>query len=138
MEIKSSLARPTSRFGTDDAQLVGEYEDVTALALHPAGDQLVAVGTEDGEIELWSLERGERVGVIDGKDIKTDSPRSNVLSSRSHLGRWNNFNCRIPRCHQLFGTPKTAHSSAWITKTAPDAEFKGWNPAKNQWPATFD
>ena len=126
----------------DDGQLVGEWRtnsDVTTLALHPAGDQLVAVGTEDGEIELWLLERGERVGVIDGKDIKTDPPRSNVTVESLAFGRDGailiaGFQDAVIA---VWDTENHTLLRSWITKTEPDAEFKGWNPSKNRWPATF-
>ena len=132
---------------SDDAQLVGEWRTnshVTALALHPAGDQLVAVGTEDGEIELWSLERGERVGVIDGKDIKTDSPRSNVTVESLAFGRDGailiaGFQDAVIA---VWDTENHTLLRSWITKTEPDAEFKGWgvsgispNYEIRRWPA---
>ncbi len=123
-------------------QLVDEWEtnsDVTSLALHPAGDQLVAVGTEDGEIEFWSLEKGERVGVIDGKDIKTDQPRSDVAIESLAFGHDGTILIAASRdaIITVWDTKNSALLRFWITKTAPDAEFKGWNPAKNRWPATF-
>ena len=132
----------------DDGQLVGEWRTnshVTTLALHPDGDQL-AVGTEDGEIELWLLERGERVGVIDGKDIKTDPPRSNVTVESLAFERDGailiaGFQDAVIA---VWDTENHTLLRSWITKTEPDAEFKGWgvsgispNYEIRRWPAIF-
>ena len=111
-------------------ELVGEFltdSPVTTLALHPDETQL-AVGTEKGQIEFWSLQTSNQTEVIDGNTVKVEEVRGHVeVDSLAFspdgqtlivgfydavIGVWDTVNREWTR--------------SWITKTRPDEEFKGW------------
>jgi len=119
------------------AQLVSEWETesyVTTLALHPDGTQL-AVGTEKGEIEFWSLQTGERTGVIDGRDAEIIG--ADLAADPSHAEAKVDSLAFSPDGTTLvigfsdaviavWDTTSRMLSRYWVTKTRPDKEFKGW------------
>ena len=100
---------------------------VTSLALHSDTMQL-AVGTEEGMIELRILGTCDRTALIDGNDVEVEgvrerievdslafSPDAQTLIvgfSDSAIGIWDTVN--------------QAWTRSWITKTRPNEEFKGW------------
>ena len=100
---------------------------VTSLALHSDTMQL-AVGTEEGMIELRILGTCDRTALIDGHDVEVEgvrerievdslafSPDAQTLIvgfSDSAIGIWDTVN--------------QAWTRSWITKTRPNEEFKGW------------
>ena len=120
------------------AELVAEYLTyfrVTSLVLHPNGTQLAA-GTEEGQVEFWSLLTDDPIGLIDRKEVKVVvdhrpvevdslafSPNGQTVIvgfSDSLIAVWDTVNQEWTR--------------AWITKTRPDEEFNGsggtpsWEP----------
>ena len=100
---------------------------VTSLALHSDTMQL-AVGTEEGMIELRILGTCDRTALIDGHDVEVEgvrerievdslafSPDAQTLIvgfSDSVIGIWDTVN--------------QAWTRSWITKTRPNEEFTGW------------
>ena len=100
---------------------------VTSLALHPDTMQL-AVGTEEGLVELRTLGTCERTALIDGNDVAVEGVREKVEVeslafspdgqtlivgfSDSVIAIWDIVNQVWIR--------------SWITKTRPDEEFRGW------------
>ncbi|MCH8292533.1 WD40 repeat domain-containing protein, partial [Candidatus Poribacteria bacterium] len=121
-----------------DEQLVSKWRTnsrVTSLALHPDGTQL-AVGTAGGEIELWSLQTGERTEVIDGKNVAPEFPRMTVkvgwldtldvvsLSfSPDGKSLVMGFDDAVIT---IWDTINQTLFRSWLTKTRPAQEFKGW------------
>ena len=114
----------------DTVEFVGEFfsrSRVTSLALHPDETQFAA-GTEEGQIEFWSLQTSNRTVMIDGNDIEVEgfrerievdslafSPDGRTLTVGFHdsvIGIWDTVNQMWTR--------------SWITKTRLDEEFKGW------------
>ena len=112
------------------AQIVGgalTESLVTSLALHPDTMQL-AVGTEEGMIELRVLGTCNRTALIDGNDVKVEGAREEIEVeslafspdgqtlivgfSDSVIAIWDIVNQVWIR--------------SWITKTRLDEEFKGW------------
>ena len=66
-------------------ELVGELltsSPVTSLALHPDETQL-AVGTEEGQIEFWSLQTSNQTALIDGNDMEVEGIPSDRYRSDS-------------------------------------------------------
>ena len=119
-------------------ELVGELltsSPVTSLALHPDETQL-AVGTEEGQIEFWSLQTSNQTALIDGNDMEVEgyrpkvqvgsltfSPDGRTLTvgfSDSVIAVWDAVNQGWTRF--------------WVTKTRPDEEFKGWQTTATGFP----
>jgi len=123
-----------------DEQLVNKWRTnsrVASLALHLDGTQL-AVGTAGGEIELWSLQTGERTEVIDGKNVAPEFPRMTVkvgwLDTLDVVSLSFNpdgkslvmgFNDAVLT---VWSTSDKTPFRSWLTKTRPVKEFKGWGP----------
>ena len=64
----------------DTVELVGEFfsgSRVTSLALHPDETQFAA-GTEEGQIEFWSLQTSNRTALIDGNDVEVEGFRDEI------------------------------------------------------------
>ena len=124
--------------GADDVEIwdiatvepVGEFftsSPVRSLALQPNGTRL-AVGTEKGQIEFWSLQTTSQTGVIDGNDVKVDGVRGHIeidslaFSSNGQILIVGFYDSVIG----IWDMANQAWTRSWITKTRPDEEFKGW------------
>ena len=110
-------------------ELVDEYLTyfrVTSLALHPSGTQLAA-GTEEGQVEFWSLLTGDPIGLIDGNDVTIEGDRGRV--EVDSLVFSTNGQALIVGLDDaviaVWDTVNQGWTRAWITKTRPDEEFKG-------------
>ena len=114
-------------------ELVDEYLTyfrVTSLALYPNGMQL-AVGTEEGQIEFWSLLTHNLIGLIDGNNIEMEGYRPKVKvesvtfspDGRTLIVGFDDAMIAI------WDIVNQAWIRSWITKTRPDEEFKGWEGA---------
>ena len=119
-------------------KLVDEYLTyfrVTSLALHPDGTQLAA-GTEEGQIEFWSLLTGDPIGLIDGNDMEVEGyrPKAKVKSvTFSPDGRMLivGFDDSVIA---IWDTVDRVWTRFWVTKTRPDEEFKGWQTSGQGFP----
>lgn len=119
-------------------ELVEEYLTyfrVTSLALHPNGTQLAA-GTEEGQIEFWSLLTGDPIGLIDGNDMEVEGyrPKAKVKSvTFSPDGRMLivGFDDSVIA---IWDTVNQVWTRFWVTKTRPDEEFKGWQTSGQGFP----
>ena len=122
----------------DTVELVGEFltsSPTTSLALHPDETQL-AVGTEKGQIEFWSLQTANQIGMIDGNDVKVEGGRGHVEVDSLAFGPGGQ-SLIVGFYDAVIGVWDTANQGwtrSWITKTRPDKEFKGsggapsWSP----------
>ena len=76
-DLESDRAEPI-------AELRGHDRDVTSLAFSPTGDML-ASGSDDDHIRLWSVPTGDELGVLDGHtdlvQTLTFSPDGSLLAS---------------------------------------------------------
>ena len=112
------------------AQLVGgSLTDslVTSLALHPDTMQL-AVGTEEGMIELRILGTCDRTSLIDGNDVEVEGVRERIEVDSlafSPEGRMLIVGFQ-DSVIGLWDTVNQAWIRSWITKTRPNEEFTGW------------
>ena len=120
------------------AELVGEcltYFRVTSLALHPNGTQLAA-GTEEGQVEFWSLLTYDPIGLIDRNDVKVAVGRrpvevDSLVFSPNGQALIVGFSDSVIA---VWDTVNQGWTRTWITKTRPDEEFKGsggppsWEP----------
>ena len=119
-------------------ELVGELltsSPVTSLALHPDETQL-AVGTEEGQIEFWSLQTSNQTALIDGNDVKVEGDRGHVEVDSLAFGPGGQ-SLIVGFYDAVIGVWDTVNQvwmRSWITKTRPDEEFKGsgegpsWSP----------
>ena len=119
-------------------ELVGELltsSPVTSLALHPNETQL-AVGTEEGQIEFWSLQTSNQTGMIDGNDVEVEGDRGHVEVDSLAFGP-NGQSLIVGFYDAVIGvwdTENQVWTRSWITKTKPDEEFQGsgegpsWSP----------
>ena len=123
---------------TATAELVDEYLTyfrVTSLALHPNGTQLAA-GTEEGQIEFWSLLTGDPIGLTDGNDMEVEGYRPKVKvesltfspNERTLIVGFDDAMVAI------WDTVNQAWMRSWVTKTRPDEEFKGWQTSGQGFP----
>ena len=111
------------------------YFRVISLALHPDGTQL-AVGTEEGQIEFWSLLTDDPIGLIDGNDMEVEGYRPKVKVESltfSPDGRMLivGFNDAMIA---IWDTVNQVWTRSWVTKTRPDEEFKGWKTSGQGFP----
>ena len=100
---------------------------VTSLALHPDTMQL-AVGTEEGLIELRTLGTCDRTALIDGNDVKVEGLRWRVEVDSlafSPDGQTLIVGFR-DSVIAIWDTVNQAWIRSWITKTKPNEEFTGW------------
>ena len=113
----------------DTVELVREFltsSRVTSLALHPNETQLVA-GTEEGQIEFWSLLIGDPIGLIDGNDMEVEGYRPKVqvesltfsLDARTLIVGFNDSVIAV------WDAVNQGWTRFWVTKTRPDEKFKG-------------
>ena len=114
----------------DTVELVGEFfsrSRVTSLALHPDETQFAA-GTEEGQIEFWSLQTANRTALIDGNDIEVEGFREKI--EVDSLAFSPNGQTLIVGFHDsvigVWDTVNQIWTRSWITKTRLDEEFKGW------------
>ena len=119
-------------------ELVGEFltsSPVTSLALPPDETQF-AVGTEEGQIEFWSLQTSNQTGMIDGNDVKVEGDRGHVEVDSLAFGP-NGRTLIVGFYDAVIGVWDRVNQvwmQSWITKTRPDEEFKGsgeypsWSP----------
>ena len=112
------------------AQIVGgSLTDslVTSLALHPDTMQL-AVGTEEGQIELRVLETCNRTALIDGNDVEVEGVREKVeVDSLAFSPDGQSLIVGFQdSVIAVWDMVNQAWTRSWITKTRPDEEFKGW------------
>lgn len=114
----------------DTVEPVGEFltgSPVTSLALHPNEMQL-AVGTEKGQIEFWSLQTANQIGLINGNNVKVDGVRGHIevdslaFSPDGQTLIVGFYDAVIG----VWDMVDRGWTRAWITKTRPDEEFKGW------------
>ena len=111
-------------------QLVGKFltnSRVTTLALRSDGIQL-AVGTEEGQIEFWSLQTCDRTEMIDGNDVEVEGLRGQVEVNSLAFGP-NGRTLVVGFGDAVIAVWDTANQEwmrSWLTKTRPDEEFKGW------------
>ena len=123
---------------TATVQLVGEYLTyfrVTSLAFHPDKTQLAA-GTEEGQIEFWSLLTGDPIGLVDGNDMEVEGYRPKVKvesltfspDGRTLIVGFDDAMIAI------WDTVNQVWMRSWVTKTRPDEEFKGWKTSGQGFP----
>lgn len=119
-------------------ELVDEYLTyfrVTSLALHPDETQFAA-GTEEGQIEFWSLLTGNPIGLIDGNNIEMEGYRPKVKvesltfspDGRTLIVGFDDAMIAI------WDMVNQVWTRSWITKTRPDEEFKGWQTSGQGFP----
>ena len=111
-------------------KLIGEFfsgSRVTFLALHPDETQL-AVGTEKGQIEFWSLQTANRTALIDGNDVKVEGVREEIkVDSLAFSPDGQTLIVGFSdSVIAIWDTVNQAWMRSWITKTRPDEEFRGW------------
>ena len=119
-------------------ELVGELltsSPVTSLALHPDETQL-AVGTEEGQIEFWSLQTSNQTALIDGNDMEAEGYRPKVKvesltfnpDGRTLIVGFNDSVIAV------WDVVNQGWTRFWVTKTRPDEEFKGWQTTATGFP----
>ena len=114
----------------DTVEFVGEFltsSPVTSLALHPDGTQL-AVGTEKGQIEFWSLQTSNQTGMINGNTVKVEGVRGpvEVDSLAFSLDGQTLIVGFYDAVVGVWDIANQGWTRSWINKTRPDEEFKGW------------
>ena len=123
---------------TATVELVDEYLTyfrVTSLALHPNGTQLAA-GTEEGQVEFWSLLTGDPIGLVDGNDMEVEGYRPKVKvesltfspDGRTLIVGFDDAMVAI------WDTVSQVWTRSWVTKTRPNKEFKGWQTSGQGFP----
>ena len=120
-----------------DAKLVSEWLTravVGSPVLHPDGRQLV-FGKREGRVEFWSTQTGERTRVISTRDVveaklEEMGERAIAEAEIESLAFGPDGRTLVVGFEDavlsVWDTLSQSLLHAWITKTRPDEEFKGW------------
>ena len=103
---------------------------VTSVALHPDTIQL-AVGTEEGLVELRTLGTCDRTAPIDGNDVEVEGVREKVeVESLAFSPDGQTLTVGFSdSVIAIWDIVNQVWIRSWITKTRSDEEFKGWEGA---------